>query len=93
MNECSGCGLDFGSVSAFDAHRVGKFTYPWDLEHEDGRRCLGVDEIEAKGWSRDSRGRWRTPGVTFDVVARLKSVRSGVGNARRGDGEAGTASG
>jgi hypothetical protein len=25
MNECTACGEDFGSVEAFDAHRVGKY--------------------------------------------------------------------
>ena len=65
MNLCRSCGLDFGSVSAFDRHRVGKhaFTYAEGLEldppREDGRRCLDEDEMLAVGMELDARGRWR----------------------------------
>jgi hypothetical protein len=68
MNVCSTCGLDFASVAAFDAHRVGKFLQTGSGEYrgplEDwiqakGRRCLTLDELNAGGWERDPRGRWR----------------------------------
>jgi len=68
VNLCTGCGEDFGSVSAFDAHRVGKFrqrgpsayTGPLaDWQPEKGRRCLTPAELLEDGWTRDSRGRWR----------------------------------
>jgi hypothetical protein len=61
VNLCSGCGEDFGSVSAFDAHRTGRFdvTFPENLE--EGRRCLDTEELAAKGWRQDKHGRWRTP--------------------------------
>jgi hypothetical protein len=67
LNLCVTCGLDFGSVSAFDAHRVGKHAYTFiegmrmDPPREDGRRCLSLDELQERGWAEDSRGRWRAP--------------------------------
>jgi hypothetical protein len=67
MNLCTTCGLDFASVAAFDAHRVGKHAYTlseglrMDPPREDGRRCLAVDEMEASGWRVDRRGRWVHP--------------------------------
>jgi hypothetical protein len=54
VNFCRMCNEDFGSVSAFDAHRVGTY-YP------DTRRCLDDGEMLAKHWRQDSRGRWRRP--------------------------------
>jgi hypothetical protein len=67
MNLCRACDEDFGSVSAFDGHRTGTHEYAlaegfrMDPPREDGRRCLYADELEAAGWHRDSRGRWRRP--------------------------------
>jgi hypothetical protein len=60
VTACSGCGLSFGSLSAFDSHRTGRFdkTFP---EHLNGRRCLDTEELANKGWRQDGRGRWRTP--------------------------------
>lgn len=51
-NYCASCGLDFGSVSAFDKHRVGGHD-------PDERRCLDVAEILAAGMELDLRGRYR----------------------------------
>lgn len=62
MNECGACGLDFGSISAFDAHRVGKHEHLLSADHVDGRRCLTAGEIGDAGWKQDTRGRWRLPG-------------------------------
>ena len=67
-NGCSSCGEDFGSVTAFDGHRVGKHGYTYsegvkmEPMREDGRRCLTRSELAAKGWARDRHLRWRTPG-------------------------------
>lgn len=51
MNLCVACGLDFGSVKAFDRHRVGTHEYTYSegakLGRDDGRRCLSEDEIES----------------------------------------------
>lgn len=67
MNVCNSCGEDFGSVGAFNRHRVGKHEYTFaeglrmDPVREDGRRCLATSEMTENGWNRDSRGRWRQP--------------------------------
>jgi hypothetical protein len=70
VNYCSTCGEDFGSVSAFAAHRVGQFLQTARSEYtgaveawtpECGRRCLAIAEMLERGWMRDGRGRWRQP--------------------------------
>jgi hypothetical protein len=66
-NGCTGCGCDFTSTSLFDAHRIGVYAYTYeqglslDPPQEDGRRCLDTDEMQAKGWELNSRGRWIDP--------------------------------
>jgi hypothetical protein len=60
-NLCRGCNSDFTSLELFDAHRVGTHEYLFDAEHVDGRRCLDEDEMEARGWTKDERGRWLNP--------------------------------
>jgi hypothetical protein len=32
-----------------------------DPPREDGRRCLDSNQMEAKGWGLDDRGRWLDP--------------------------------
>jgi len=61
-SECSGCGLVFSGVKAFDAHRVG----PYGLEFAPGRykvhpdrRCL--TEAEMAAWPRTDKGWIRKP--------------------------------
>jgi hypothetical protein len=61
MNICRACSLDFCSVDAFDAHRVGKHAHLWSPERPDGRRCLSRAEISEAGWQQDARGRWVHP--------------------------------
>jgi hypothetical protein len=84
MNLCGGCREDFGSVSAFDRHRVGKHAFTFsegfrmDPPREDGRRCLDTGELEQAGWHRDSRSRWRQPvrdreGLSEKYVTRLSA--------------------
>ena len=64
MNLCRSCNQDFGSVGAFDAHRVGvnAYTYPEGLQmepmREDGRRCLTLEELDKHGFMRNERGSW-----------------------------------
>jgi hypothetical protein len=72
-NWCSGCGEDFTSVEYFDRHRVGEHELDWP-EHENGRRCLSVDELAAIGFQRDQRGRWLNP-------ARAQRAFSALGGA------------
>ena len=50
---CRGCGQYFGSVNAFDKHRSGPAT---------ARFCLETAELDGKGWRKDKKGYWRTPG-------------------------------
>lgn len=65
MNLCRGCGEDFASLTTFDRHRVGVHTYSYteglrmEPLREDGRRCLDMDEMRARGWTLDGRSRWR----------------------------------
>jgi hypothetical protein len=59
MNLCTACNQDFGSLSAFDEHRTGKYAYPYSDQQPDGRRCLTPDELLTKGFHLDTRGRWR----------------------------------
>src|SRR5262245_27963615 len=64
MNICRGCGLDFASVQAFDAHRVGTHAYSYDQglqatrPRRDGRRCLDPAELLERGWQQNRWGRW-----------------------------------
>ncbi len=52
VNLCRTCNEDFGSVSAFDRHRVGTHEYTYsegakmDPPKDDGRRCLSLSELE-----------------------------------------------
>lgn len=63
-NLCSSCKTEFGSVSAFDAHRVGNHNYTYSEglaltpAREDGRRCLRNDELENSGFVVNKRGTW-----------------------------------
>jgi hypothetical protein len=58
MSLCTTCGEEFGSVTAFDAHRVGKHAHPFSSERPDGRRCLSPAEMSTRGFKKNSRGRW-----------------------------------
>lgn len=83
-NLCTSCGLDFGSIQAFDAHRVGThdYTYQEGLRmepmQENGRRCLTEAEIatarDKRGtlrFARNSRGVW-TLSSKLDAAQRLR---------------------
>lgn len=61
LNFCRTCGHDFGGVTAFDLHRVGKHQYLHDDEHPDGRRCLTEQEMLAIGMYVNGQGRWSQP--------------------------------
>jgi len=58
---CRSCKCDFSGTRMFDLHRTGSHSHLWSPEREDGRRCLGVDEMTAKGWRLDGHGRWVDP--------------------------------
>jgi hypothetical protein len=80
LNGCTGCGNDFTSTLLFDAHRTGVYAYSLeqglrlDPPREDGRRCLDSQEMEAKGWELNDRGRWIDP-------LRLQASREGFAKA------------
>lgn len=57
-NWCSSCGEDFGSVRAFDRHRVGRHAYDYSPERQDGRRCLSILKMIETGFVLNSRGVW-----------------------------------
>lgn len=46
MNLCRTCNEDSGSVSAFDAHWVGR--------EKRGDRCMDIPEMETKGFQRST---------------------------------------
>lgn len=76
VNFCRSCGEDFATVYAFDEHRTGvhAYTYSEGLKQEppveDGRRCFGVDELVAFGWSRKMKGLWQPPKDWISMAAR-----------------------
>lgn len=84
MNVCGACGSDFTSVDLFDRHRVGKheLDYP---EHADGRRCLTVEEVTAKGWARNERGRWQDPTEVERAREGFSALRIRTERAREAD--------
>lgn len=45
MNQCSGCGVDFTSMQAFDAHRIGDFGQD---QNTSTRRCQNLGEMAAR---------------------------------------------
>jgi hypothetical protein len=67
---CTTCKEDFGGVTAFDLHRVGKHEYLFSEEHPDGRRCLSSEEMLEKKMKLDKYGRWRAPGRNLPPWAR-----------------------
>ena len=63
LNGCTGCGHDFTSTTLFDRHRIGSYgpgEYRGNLADwtpDLGRRCLDEEEMQARGWAQDDRGR------------------------------------
>jgi hypothetical protein len=58
VNTCTACGKDFGSLRAFERHRVGDHARNWSLDYPSGRRCLTEHELEAAGFCQNRRGEW-----------------------------------
>ena len=74
MNLCTTCGLDFGSVSAFDAHRKGDYAGIRSSSFPEGRYCLHRSELEELGWKQDKRGKWRQP-ISEEAALKLRELR------------------
>ena len=82
-NKCGGCGEIFGSLGAFDMHRVGSYGGPiykksstGKSEHVVGhtksdRHCLTVIEIEALGMTKNAKGWWIANIFGDEAKARL----------------------
>jgi hypothetical protein len=90
LNGCGGCHADFTSLETFDRHRVGTYEYTLeqglklDPPREDGRRCLSPEEMQAKSWERNDKGRWTDPARSDR--ARLAFSASGGSPERPGKG-------
>lgn len=50
--ECTACGRLFGSLSAFDRHRVGKYA-------DRSRRCMSAEEMVLSHLTADARNVYR----------------------------------
>lgn len=50
-NLCSGCGLYFFTLQAFDEHRIGSYT-------RKARRCLPVDQMLRRGFTQRPDKAW-----------------------------------
>ena len=61
LNYCTTCGADFGGVTAFDKHRVGKHAFLCTPDRLDGRRCLTTEEMLGLGMYINAQGRWSQP--------------------------------
>ena len=64
MNLCRACNENFGSVLAFDKHRVGKHAYTFKEglmmypPKANGRRCLSTEEMVESGFVKNTRDTW-----------------------------------
>ena len=89
MNLCRACGEEFGGVTLFDKHRVGTHAYTaqegeqFSPPASDGRRCLSVEEMCARGWARNGLARWTD---SVHVPGTRKAWSAAVGPAAGGRG-------
>lgn len=65
---CSACGAFFNSAAPFDWHRTGPYS---------GRRCLGADEMAAKGMVLNAGGWWVTAPLKMAPAYLYRDSRSG----------------
>lgn len=72
---CRACGEDFSGDTMFDKHRVGEHDLDWPAD-ENGRRCLDVEEMEAKGWTLNESGRWYDPAEVERTRERLVALKA-----------------
>jgi hypothetical protein len=69
--KCSACGELFATVSTFDRHRTGNY--------DDGRRCLSLGEMLAKGWIQNGAGFWirgHRPNIALGLSQSAQNRRS-----------------
>jgi hypothetical protein len=73
LNRCTACRQDFTSLRLFEAHRIGDHALDFP-GHDHGRRCLDIEEMQAKGWEQDDKSRWLDP--EKDTITRLVQERA-----------------
>jgi hypothetical protein len=68
IHGCGDCGEDFGGRTLQQRHRVGSKLH---------KRCMTPEEMQAKGWHCDAKGRWRKTNSLEDVYEkRPRTARS-----------------
>ena len=96
MNECATCGENFGSIGAFDAHRIGNYLqkgrpeYVGSLEDwtsSKGRRCLAVVELVERGFEINAFGAWSFTRDLERIRHAGLGVRQDATDVRRGTAE------
>ena len=71
--QCSECEEIFTSDWGFTQHQRDKTQSPYDW------RCATPEELQAEGWRKDTRNRWRDSRRPIpDLTQRSISVRDGV---------------
>ncbi|HQR98138.1 MULTISPECIES: hypothetical protein [unclassified Polaromonas] len=65
-NQCQGCKEYFNSSFAFNKHRHG--------DHGIDRRCMTVDEMQAKGMSKNAAGFWISAAMPDAVTAEISEA-------------------
>jgi hypothetical protein len=65
-----------GPGDYLDRLRAGLVDVEDDWKPEHGWRCLDVEEMEAKGWAKDDRGRWADPVEAERVRRRFQTAPS-----------------
>lgn len=57
--QCAACGLYFTGTREFDRHRTGSYA---EIRQRNGsRRCMSLEELEARDWRMTERGFWMQP--------------------------------
>ena len=75
-NQCGGCGQYFNSNFAFGKHRTGDYGI--------NRRCLNVEEIEAKKMEKNAAGFWVSRLMTESEKERSHAIRQQKTSLRQG---------
>src|SRR5215471_17852187 len=93
-NLCTGCWQNFGSVTAFDAHRIGKHEYTfWEgagmsPPRYDGRRCRDIEEMREFGFQQTGEGRWSlSPWVGKKYQSGARAAKRSTRRAQRAAGK------
>tara|TARA_R110002126_G_scaffold211410_1_gene358010 strand:+ start:2258 stop:2539 length:282 start_codon:yes stop_codon:yes gene_type:complete len=66
-NQCGACGQYFNSNSSFGKHRTGDFGID--------RRCLNVEEMEAKKMEKNAAGFWTNGLMDQSIIEKRNAIR------------------